>query len=75
MICFKQNMDDDDGEDQPKRVNPILEAKRRKEMMNSSPSWTTPESSNDLLGRSGNRNPFKKAATPKESPRLVFSLI
>jgi hypothetical protein len=51
-----------------KRINPILEAKRKKEMGLSS-TFTTPTASTDAKSGLGNRNPFKKTATPKDSPR------
>jgi hypothetical protein len=63
----------DDDEEQSKRVNPILEAKKRKEISrNESPAslnWATPQ--NDQ-GKSAIRNPFKKSSAPKDSPRLVI---
>ena len=63
----------DDDEEQSKRVNPILEAKKRKEISRhespSSLNWATPD--NDQGGKSANRNPFKKSSAPKDSPRLV----
>ena len=57
--CFFQSV---------KRSNPILDAKRRKELnsFGSSFNWTTPEAD---VGKAANRNPFKKSATPKDSPR------
>ncbi len=62
----------DDDEEQSKRVNPILEAKKRKEInRNESPAslnWSTPV--NDQ-GKSANRNPFKKSTVAKDSPRFV----
>ena len=57
----------DQGAGSGKRLNPILEAKRKKEMQ-SSPALMTSSTSDS---NSGNRNPFKKTVTPKGTPRWV----